>query len=199
MVDQLTIPARHVVGGVWEGAPVHSPRDELWGTVVRTDLGLAVWSPTEGDGSVHSLPDDWRVCLGDPRGGAGLAIQVACRLFDLDEVLILGPSVAHIVNTITIQAEQDGWWFSGMKDGEPTTRLRTISAYLALTDRLCLAVGRELEGQVARWERDPDGWWGLYSRPGGGEETWDSFNLPQFNRAEWLPAIEAALGTVAMP
>lgn len=79
MESELTLPGS-IPGLLRRGSPVYDARDDLYGTVVEAPMGLAVYSPTEGDGDIHHLDDEWGLDLHDATGRAHAAWWVAERV-----------------------------------------------------------------------------------------------------------------------
>jgi hypothetical protein len=90
-------------------------------------------------------------------GLAGLAARVAARLGWTTGCLC----VATVADGLTEQP-----WYAG-PSGTDLEIIAWAASYLALTDRLCAAVGLPLEpGEVTEWERVVNGCWMLRTRAG---------------------------------
>jgi hypothetical protein len=151
-------PADEVPGGLWEGATVHvncAP-----GEFVHIRSGIVhgwhdTWFPPKAMSLILPGPLDL--------GLAGLAARVGRRhdgSTNTDPVFIAEALLEDRPDWM------EGLWPKGMHDGAlgwATQVLTTAASYFALTDRLCAAVGLELEpGEVARWgPLSPPGKWCL--------------------------------------
>ena len=177
MTDRLTHPASEVPGGLWDGAPVSDGHREgiamgTWGTMLRENSAY-------GTLYVADIGEGWDLRLDDPLGLglAGLAASVAQRLKGYD------------LNAL------DPWW-DGIDARQDSRTLERLASYLALTDRLCAAVGLELEpGEVARWAHH-EGEWALATTYRPVSRAYGADTVPalaDIDPSDWLGALRACV------
>jgi hypothetical protein len=75
----LRVPLAALPGFGPVGLSLWNERDGLRGTVVETDMGLAVFCMTEGDGHLHDRDDAWEYDLADASTRDRIARWVAGR------------------------------------------------------------------------------------------------------------------------
>lgn len=202
MTTSRTHPAAEVPGGVPQEGTL------LVGIVDRWDEEEGLPLVMKGVGGImlsngmvwHDAAEvpfratDWAIRLDDPLGLglAGLAARVMRRLPSG-----VAPDAALAVLDIGPMHDGRSRPFAWMT----LEQKMALASYLALTDRLCAAVGLALEpGEVAAWERRGEVW--VLSQPCGGalmrleceaeSRTWPSVSLPD----DPLTALRAAVAEV---
>jgi len=174
-----SIRVDEIPGGVWTGAQIITPdgraaveSDEEPGLYYVPGLGLG--RPRNIGEFYLDLTDELGLGL------AGLAARVAQRLGLSD--FIDDPYLAGLAEYLVTQCE----WYPE-ESGKDFAPIVTAAQYLALTDRLCAAVGLERKGhEVALWDFHA-GHAVYFLRTGRG--SWRSAE-----DGPWLPALRAALG-----
>ena len=190
MTDRLRTDL--VFGGLWERARVDC----------APLLNCLWWKPGHILWKGEVLPAEEHECwlhLDDPLGLglAGLAARVAARCGHLGRV-----ELPDYLPKFDLSA----WWYD-WKDVDAAGLVAT-STYLALTDRLCAAVGLGLgDGEVARWSSfvyDGEARWSLRCRASEahfmGRKSLVGRNVPalaDLGPDDWQEALEACLAEVA--
>lgn len=187
-VDRIRVD--RIPGGVWAGARVWCCKTTMLVTMVVPGARRLT---VNGAGSVPI--EDCELVLDDPLGLGltGLAARVAQRLgWGLEAVK--GDGLVAFAEVLCLDCP----WFP--EDSRDPWPIVTAATYLALTDRLCDAVGLARDKhEVARWDFAPpedhagEPWLletaaGCLSFPGPPGRNWVD--------SDRIPALEAALASV---